>query len=163
MKCRLIQILLVVSIWVPFFSFATQSDLNNDALEKQQQSLIQYFFAAARTGEKEVINTFLDAGFPINQINPQSYTALMVAAYHGQSEIVETLLRYGADTCIQDKRGNTAIMGALIKGEFSIATTLYDYDCDPDIRNKAGMTLKEFAEFWGQKDKLTKQKGWHAK
>lgn len=155
MKSLLIRILLVGTIWLPSLSFATQAS-QPDSLESQQKSLIQYFFAAARTGEEEVIRTFVKSGFPIDQINAQSYTALMVAAYHGQSEIVKTLLHYGADTCIQDKRGNTAIMGALIKGEFSIATTLYGYDCDPTLRNKAGMTLEEFAEFWGQKDLLVK-------
>ncbi|WP_079655525.1 ankyrin repeat domain-containing protein [Vibrio nigripulchritudo] len=136
-------------------AYASQPQASSsESLAEQQSSLIRYFFAAARTGESDVIKTFLNAGFPINQTNPQSYTALMVAAYHGQSDIVDTLLAHGADSCIQDKRGNTAIMGALIKGEFSIAKTLYGHECDPNLRNKAGMTLNEFAEFWGQQDRL---------
>jgi len=51
---------------------------------KADQQLIDYFFAAAKTGQVEVLDTFLDQGFPVNQRNNQSYTALMMATYHGQ-------------------------------------------------------------------------------
>ncbi|MCL1123973.1 ankyrin repeat domain-containing protein [Shewanella surugensis] len=64
---------------------------------KQEASqLIDYFFAAARLGDNEIINRFLDAGFPMNQSNEQSYTALMVAAYNGQYETTALLLQRGA-------------------------------------------------------------------
>lgn len=92
-----------VSIFTSFASllftcslaYASQPQASSsESLAEQQSSLIRYFFAAARTGESDVIKTFLNAGFPINQTNPQSYTALMVAAYHGQSDIVDTLLAH---------------------------------------------------------------------
>ena len=125
-----------------------------DKLEKEYQSLVDLFFDAARIGNNEVVDTFVSQGFPIDQRNNQSYTALMVAAYQGNRATVRLLLDSGANACLQDKRGNTALMGALIKREIGIAKDLYQADCSPELRNKAGLNLKEFAEIYGQSNVL---------
>ncbi|WP_050922417.1 ankyrin repeat domain-containing protein [Vibrio harveyi] len=125
-----------------------------DRLEDEYQSLVELFFDAARIGNNEVVDTFVSQGFPIDQRNNQSYTALMVAAYQGHRETVRLLLDSGANACLQDKRGNTALMGALIKREIGIAKDLYQADCSPELRNKAGLNLKEFAEIYGQSNVL---------
>ncbi|CAH1566272.1 AnkB protein [Vibrio owensii] len=125
-----------------------------DKLEEEYQSLVELFFDAARIGNNEVVDTFVSQGFPIDQRNTQSYTALMVAAYQGHRETVRLLLDSGANACLQDKRGNTALMGALIKREIGIAKDLYQADCSPELRNKAGLNLKEFAEIYGQSNVL---------
>lgn len=121
-----------------------------DKLEQEYQTLVALFFDAVRVGNNEVVETFVSSGFPIDQRNHQSYTALMVAAYQGNRDTVRLLLDSGANACLQDKRGNTAIMGALLKREISIAKDLYEADCSPELRNKAGLSLKEFAEIYGQ-------------
>lgn len=121
---------------------------------QEYQSLISLFFAAVRTGNDEVVNEFLSAGFPINQRNAESYTALMVAAYQGNAQTVELLLRFGANACLQDKRGNTALMGALLKREIQIARALYQAECADNLRNKAGLSVQEFAELYGQSETL---------
>lgn len=46
------------------------------------------FFAAARSGGVSALKKFIKAGFPIDDRNGQSYTALMITAYQGQSEAV---------------------------------------------------------------------------
>ena len=120
----------------------------------QVQLLVDYFFAAARTGDITVLEHFLDAGFPIDQRNSQTYTALMVAAYNGQEAVTDLLLEHGANACLQDKRGNTAMMGAVIKAEFTIVKRLYAKECDANLTNNAGMTLTEFARYWGQSGAL---------
>lgn len=120
----------------------------------QVQLLVDYFFAAARTGDITVLEHFLDAGFPIDQRNSQTYTALMVAAYNGQEAATDLLLEHGANACLQDKRGNTAMMGAVIKAEFNIVKRLYAKECDASLTNNAGMTLTEFARYWGQSGAL---------
>ncbi|CAK3770955.1 Ankyrin repeat domain-containing protein [Vibrio crassostreae] len=122
----------------------------DDKLEEEYQSLVGLFFDAARIGNNDVIDAFVSQGFPVDQRNNQSYTALMVAAYQGNRETVGLLLDSGANACLQDKRGNTALMGALIKREISIAEDLYQAECSPELRNKAGLNLKEFAEIYGQ-------------
>ena len=126
----------------------------DDKLEEEYQSLVGLFFDAARIGNDEVIDAFVSQGFPVDQRNNQSYTALMVAAYQGNRETVRLLLDSGANACLQDKRGNTALMGALIKREISIAKDLYQAECSPELRNKAGLNLKEFAEIYGQSNVL---------
>ncbi|MEZ8624226.1 ankyrin repeat domain-containing protein [Vibrio splendidus] len=125
-----------------------------DKLEEEYQSLVGLFFDAARLGNNEVVDAFVSQGFPVDQRNNQSYTALMVAAYQGNRETVGLLLDSGANACLQDKRGNTALMGALIKREISIAKDLYQAECSPELRNKAGLNLKEFAEIYGQSNVL---------
>ncbi|EAP95834.1 ankyrin repeat domain-containing protein [Vibrio splendidus] len=126
----------------------------DDKLEEEYQSLVGLFFDAARLGNNEVVDAFVSQGFPVDQRNNQSYTALMVAAYQGNRETVGLLLDSGANACLQDKRGNTALMGALIKREISIAKDLYQAECSPELRNKAGLNLKEFAEIYGQSNVL---------
>jgi len=119
---------------------------------KADQQLMEYFFAAAKTGETEVLTEFLDNGFPVNLRNNKSYTALMMATYHGQKEAVSVLLNYGANACLKDKRGHTAIMGAMVKAEWGIAKMLYQKDCKQAYAT--GKTLEEFAKVFGQTDKL---------
>jgi len=128
--------------------------VNHSHDNEQIRELMDYFFAAARTGENEVLTHFIDAGFPVDQRNEQSYTALMIAAYNGQERATLSLLARGANACLQDKRGNSAIMGALIKGEWSIMKHLYNQDCDPNLTNGSGMTLEDFARYWGQSERL---------
>ncbi|AWB01183.1 ankyrin repeat domain-containing protein [Vibrio harveyi] len=135
-------------------SFSLSLLAAEDRLEEEYQSLVELFFDAARIGNNEVVDTFVSQGFPIDQRNNQSYTALMVAAYQGHRETVRLLLDSGANACLQDKRGNTALMGALIKREIGIAKDLYQADCSPELRNKAGLNLKEFAEIYGQSNVL---------
>lgn len=140
-----IILLLSLSISLSFNLLAAETQV-----EKEYQDLVELFFDAARVGDNEVLETFVSQGFPIDQRNNQSYTALMVAAYGGNKESVSLLLDLGANACLQDKRGNTALMGALIKREVAIAKDLYQADCSPDLRNKAGLNLEEFAKIYGQ-------------
>ncbi len=126
------------------------------------EQLTSYFFAAARTGDLVVLSEFLQQGFPVDQRNKQSYTALMVATYAGQQQAVELLLKQGADACLRDKRGHTAMMGAIVKAEWTIGKILYPIECDEDqsvdakapVTDKAKMTVVQFAEVFGQSEKL---------
>ncbi|NLQ24335.1 ankyrin repeat domain-containing protein [Shewanella oncorhynchi] len=141
------------SLQAPLVTSATVSP-TDEPDTAQVQLLVDYFFAAARTGDITVLEHFLDAGFPIDQRNSQTYTALMVAAYNGQEAATDLLLEHGANACLQDKRGNTAMMGAVIKAEFTIVKRLYAKECDANLTNNAGMTLTEFARYWGQSGAL---------
>ncbi|MBW3515952.1 ankyrin repeat domain-containing protein [Shewanella sp. NKUCC01_JLK] len=141
------------SLQAPLVTPATVSQ-TDEPDTAQVQLLVDYFFAAARTGDITVLEHFLDAGFPIDQRNSQTYTALMVAAYNGQEAATDLLLEHGANACLQDKRGNTAMMGAVIKAEFTIVKRLYAKECNANLTNNAGMTLTEFARYWGQSGAL---------
>lgn len=148
------KIVFLLSAVLFSLSFSLSLLAAEDKLEEEYQSLVELFFDAARIGNNEVVDTFVSQGFPIDQRNNQSYTALMVAAYQGHRETVRLLLDSGANACLQDKRGNTALMGALIKREIGIAKDLYQADCSLELRNKAGLNLKEFVEIYGQSNVL---------
>ena len=122
----------------------------------QQQEVIDLFFAAARTGNSEVINEFLKYGFPVDVRNKDGYTPLMMATYYGHQDIVTSLLNKGADRCLRDNKGNTALMGAIFKLEWSIAKQLKSVDCDANAKKTGQKTVAEFAKVIGQEEKLKK-------
>ena len=119
-----------------------------------QQELIDIFFAAAKTGNQEVINEFLKHGFPVNVRNGAGYTPLIMAAYYGHQATVTTLLKYGADRCARDNKGNTALMGAIFKLEWAIVKQLRQVDCDSNAKQTGQKTAAEFAKVIGQEDKF---------
>ena len=119
---------------------------------KGSEQLVNYYFSAAKTGQTEVIEEFVQNGFPINLANDMSYTALMMATYYGHTQTVERLLALGADACLRDKRGNTAMMGAIVKAEWGIAKKLYNHTCKEKKSNQK--TVEQFAAVFGQTEKL---------
>ena len=121
-----------------------------------QQELIALFFAAAKTGNDEVINEFLKHGFPVDVRNVDGYTPLMMAAYYGHQSVVSSLLKNGADRCLRDKKGNTALMGAMFKLEWGIVKQLRNVDCDVNAKKTGQKTAAEFAKVIGQDKQLQK-------
>src|SRR5690606_41170227 len=75
--------------------------------EQVQAQLRDYFFNAARFGDNEMLDEFIQAGFDLNAADDKGYSALILAAYNGHADAVEQLLGAGADACAEDKRGNT--------------------------------------------------------
>ena len=155
MQKTLLPLFAVVALLLPLTTVdASQAPTAPEQVEQDPVAqLSPYFFAAARQNDSEVLDAFLQAGFPVDLVNNQSYTALMIAAYAGSADAVESLLNHGANACLRDKRGNTALLGALIKAEVRIARTLYAEQCE-DKPNKAGLELSEFAAMFGQSDVL---------
>lgn len=143
------KILLLASVLFSLgLSFSLLAAKTN--IEQGCQSLVEQFFEAARIGDNKVLETFVLQGFPIDQRNSQSYTALMVAAYQGNKDSVRLLLEAGANARLQDQSGNTALMGALRKREISIVRDLYHAECSSELHNKAGLNLQEFAQIYGR-------------
>lgn len=140
---------LIILATVLSFSSVANEPTNTDT-QLQYDNLLAYYFAAARTGDEQVIQQFVAAGIPIDSYNNKGYTALMIATYHGHKNIVDSLLNSGANACLEDNRGNTALMAAIFRGEFSIAKTLVSLDCNTEHTNKAGQTAEQFAQTFGQ-------------
>ncbi|WP_407409684.1 ankyrin repeat domain-containing protein [Acinetobacter sp.] len=137
------------------FVASSQAQPTHTAVKQPaQQELIDLYFAAARTGNHEVIQEFLKHGFPVDIKNHDGYTALMMASYYGHQDIVSTLIEQGADRCLRDHKGNTALMGAIFKLEWSIAKQLKNVDCDVNAKQTGQKTVAEFAKVIGQDEKL---------
>lgn len=153
---------ILVSILSFGSAFATANETKNVSSAKvsassqmtSQQELIDLFFAAAKTGNQEVITEFLKHGFPVDVRNRAGYTALMMAAYYGHQDIVTTLVKNGADRCARDSKGNTALMGAMFKLEWGIVKQLRQIDCDVQAKQTGQKTTLEFAKVIGQDKKL---------
>lgn len=141
--------LFIILITVLSFNSVAVESAQTDT-QSQYDNLLAYYFAAARTGDEQVIEQFVTAGIPIDSYNNKGYTALMIATYHGHQNTVNSLLNLGANACLKDNRGNTALMAAIFRGEFSIAKTLVSLDCDTNHANKAGQTAEQFAQTFGQ-------------
>lgn len=131
---------LCISLLTLAWALAAQAQPTDPVAVKVQ--LEHYYFDAARRGDVEMLDTFIEAGYSLDTQDEKGYTALILAAYHGQGPAVERLLDAGANACAQDKRGNTALMGAIFKGEVQIARRLLAADCSPDQRNGAGQTCR---------------------
>lgn len=58
---------------------------------------------------RETIKLFLNYGASIDQVNNQSFTALMIAAYHGNDQIVRVLLELNASLDDRVGSGDTAL------------------------------------------------------
>jgi ankyrin repeat protein len=67
---------------------------------------------AALDGILSDVNTYLDAGTPVDALDPDGHTALMFAAFNGHSEIVLRLLEEGADLEKRDFMDRTALLYA---------------------------------------------------
>jgi ankyrin repeat protein len=134
------------------FAASALNAVPNEA-EQVQTQLRDYFFNAARFGDNQVLDEFIQAGYDLNTADEKGYTALILAAYNGHLDTVERLIAAGADACAKDKRGNTALMGAIFKGELRIAKRLLATGCYPDQRNNAGQTPAMYAALF-QRDAL---------
>jgi uncharacterized protein len=154
------RLLLVLALLIPTTLLAAdpprsaQSVRARGAKSAVQAQLEEYFFDAARRGDRDMLKEFADAGYDLNTRTEKGYTAMILAAYHGHAEATELLLASGADPCAKDRRGNTALMGAIFRGEFAIARRLIDADCQPDQRNNAGQTAAMYAALFGRTELL---------
>ena len=146
---------MLLTVALGLFAASSQAQPTHTAVKQPaQQELIDLYFAAARTGNHEVIQEFLKHGFPVDIKNHDGYTALMMASYYGHQDIVSTLIEQGADRCLRDHKGNTALMGAIFKLEWSIAKQLKNVDCDVNAKQTGQKTVAEFAKVIGQDEKL---------
>ncbi len=65
--------------------------------------------AAARIGNREIIQTLLDARAQVNRVDLKKQTALHEAVSYNRREMVELLLRAGADVQRADRDGKTPL------------------------------------------------------
>lgn len=119
--------------------------------DESRQKLKELAFQAAREGDVETLNAYLDSGFDINGTNDRGDTLLIVAAYNGQPRAVETLLaRPGVAVDAVNRMGFTALMAAAFKGHLDIARALVAGGAVPDAAGESGKTALMFATLTGR-------------
>lgn len=82
------------------------------------------FIELAFNGDLENVQKFASAGTPVDSINEDKSTALMVAAAEGQAGVVRVLLLNGASADIIDRDGDTAEKFAREKGHTAVLSLL---------------------------------------
>lgn len=106
----------------------------------------------ARGGQTGELMEFLDHGIPVDQVDGEGNTLLMLAAYHGHLETVSALIGRGADVDLRNARDQAPVAGALFKGEAEVVRALVEAGADLDAGTP---TARAAAEMFGTAHLLT--------
>jgi uncharacterized protein len=79
---------------------------------------------ASYRGHKAVVAVLLEKGAPIDALNKEGRTPLMMASGSDRDEVVKLLIEMGADTGVKDKSGRTALDYASGNGHKEVAKLL---------------------------------------
>lgn len=111
------------------------SDAPAEAADPEMLALAERLFDAARSGDAELLRTYLDAGIPATLTNAAGDSLLMLAAYHGHAELTALLIERGAEVNTLNDRGQSPLAGAVFKGYPEVLRVLVDAGADPDSGN----------------------------
>jgi ankyrin repeat protein len=100
---------------------------------------------AARLGNSNALNLFLDKGADGNRKAIHDYTALHGAADLGDTNMIQILLQKGADVNLQDDDGNTPLHYAAHAGQIDAVKMLLEHAAKLDAANRLGITPGEAA------------------
>ncbi|KAJ7194182.1 ankyrin repeat-containing domain protein [Mycena pura] len=102
-------------------------------LTQETIDFAQRMFEAARTGNSELLLAAVDAGLPVNIMNHQGNSLLMLAAYAGHVDLTKALLERGGDPNMLNDRGQSTIAGAVFKNHEAIVRVLAENNADPRL------------------------------
>ncbi|WP_199182369.1 ankyrin repeat domain-containing protein [Cryobacterium sp. Y11] len=119
--------------------------MNENSVNENTPSpqVIEGVFDLARDGLTGPLGEMIDAGVPINTLNPRGDTLLIVAAYQQHAETVAELLRRGADSSVINAMGQTAISCAVFRNNEAILRVLLEADADPLLGTHSGVAIAD--------------------
>ena len=115
----------------------------NENVSGLSPQVIDGVFDLAREGLSGPLGEMIDAGVPVNTVNPRGETLLIVAAYQQHPETVAGLLRRGADASVVNAMGQTAISCAVFRDNEPILRLLLDADADPLLGAHSGVEIAD--------------------
>lgn len=118
---------------------------------EQQQRVLALAADLAREGRTDELLEFLDHGVPVNALDAEGNSLLMLAAYNGSAETVAALIDRGADPDLRNARDQSVIAGALFKGEDDIVRLLLAAGADLDAGTP---TARQAAAMFGREQLL---------
>ena len=111
---------------------------------EQQSRVFALSHDLARQGGTTELEEFLDHGVPVDLVDEDGNSLLMLAAYHSHAETVAMLIARGADVDLRNGRDQSPVAGALFKGADDVVEMLKGAGADldagtPSARQAAAM------------------------
>ena len=103
----------------------------------------------------ETLQSLINNGASINQVDSNGRSLLANAAYSGNLEVVQSLLLYGADVSVTDRTGQTALGLAARHGHVEVVALLLSHDAEVDHVDQDGWTPLRSAAWAGHTDVVT--------
>lgn len=103
---------------------------------QEQKDLI----TAARTGDVETLQSFIDRGYDVDCELKYGSSALMIAASRGHEEIVRRLLKVGAKVNRRNRFGATALLEATEHAHLPVIKLLVEMGAEINLPHNNGNT-----------------------
>ena len=110
------------------------------------ERIVGFATDCARDGQTGLLAAYVAGGYPVDHLDRDGNTLLMLAAYHGHAGTVAVLLEHGADPDRLNDRGQSPVAGALFKGEQEVVRLLVRAGADLDHGTP---TAREAARLFG--------------
>lgn len=114
---------------------------------EQQARVLALAADLAREGRTSELLEFIDHGVPVDLVDDEGNSLLMLAAYNGSTGTVAALLERGADPDLRNNRDQSIIAGALFKGEDDVVRHLVAAGADLDAGTP---TARQAAAMFGR-------------
>ncbi|MBP3042771.1 ankyrin repeat domain-containing protein [Arthrobacter jiangjiafuii] len=115
-----------------------------EAADPRMLELAESLFEAARSGDIELLRSYLDAGVPVSLTNAAGDSLLMLAAYHGHAGLAALLVERGADVNTLNDRGQSPLAGAVFKGYADVVRVLVAAGADADSGNPSARATAQY-------------------
>ncbi|XP_006815029.1 death-associated protein kinase 1-like [Saccoglossus kowalevskii] len=92
-----------------------------------QRTLVTH---ASSYGQREVVETLINAGASAGCKEANGNTAIHFASHNGHSSVVEVLLRHGVDPNCKNNEGQTPLYLATLNNNIEVVKVLIQYRCD---------------------------------
>ena len=96
------------------------------------------FIKAARKGNLELVESYIEQGISLESMDQYGWTALMLAAWLGHNQVVEWLLSKGANVDATSQTGCTALIGAARCGHTQVVEMLLSNGANVDATIQNG-------------------------
>ncbi|KAJ9532882.1 hypothetical protein QJQ45_010984 [Haematococcus lacustris] len=109
-----------------------------DFAEKVDKLRVYAYLNSAAAGNLVAIKDMIDKGLPVDSMDYDKRTGLMLACHEGHTRVVRYLLEKGADASLVDNFGNTAMFEAVREGKDECVHIMREFTAELGV---AGITL----------------------
>lgn len=135
-----------ITIGLFIFILMACSPISNDEENAAKQvgeedvNMNESLFSVAAEGNVEEMVALLDAGAPINAVNNEGNTAVMMATQNNHVDAVKMLIEQGADLNLRNDRQDNVLLYAGAEGLLEIVQLAIKAGADTTLTNRFGGT-----------------------